>query len=81
MFKEGFGEDQVVEAVMTGRVLEEYPQDCRCLIVGYPHLEGERPIPLHVVCDYYDPEWVDIVTAYVPQKPWWDTPTRRGRRG
>lgn len=81
MFKEGFGEDQVVEAVMTGKVLEEYPKDYRCLIVGYPRLEGERTIPLHVVCDYHDPEWVDIVTAYIPQKPWWDTPIRRGRRG
>ena len=79
MFKEGFGEHYVIEAILTGRVLEEYPEECRCLILGYPHLSEDTTIPLHVVCDYYDPMWVDIVTAYVPQRPWWVTPTQRGR--
>jgi len=79
MFKEDFGERHIVEAILTGQVLEEYPEDCRCLILGYPHLDGDTTIPLHVVCDYYDPVWVDIVTAYVPQRPWWMTPTQRGR--
>ena len=23
---------------------------------------------------------VDIVTAYVPQRPWWVSPTQRGRK-
>jgi len=80
MFKEGFSERDIVEAILTGRVLEVYPEECRCLILGYPHLEEvDTTIPLHVVCDYYDPMWVDIVTAYVPQRPWWITPTQRGR--
>ena len=35
--------------------------------------------PLHVVCDYSNDEVVDIVTAYIPPKPWWETPSRRGR--
>ena len=35
--------------------------------------------PLHIVYDYSNDEVVDIVTAYIPQKPWWETPSRRGR--
>ncbi len=65
-----------VGANPRGRPLGE---ECRCLILGYPHLSEDTTIPLHVVCDYYDPMWVDIVTAYVPQRPWWITPTQRGR--
>ncbi|HTS70069.1 MAG TPA: hypothetical protein VMO17_13895 [Terriglobia bacterium] len=34
--------------------------------------------PLHVVCDYSDSNVLDIVTAYIPQKPWWTTPSKRG---
>jgi hypothetical protein len=35
---------------------------------------------LHVVCDLSDEEVLDIVTAYIPQPPWWVTPSRRGQR-
>ena len=38
-----------------------------------------RSSPLHIVYDYSNDEVVDIVTAYIPQKPWWETPSRRGR--
>ncbi len=81
MFKESFSERHIIDAILTGRILEAYPEECRCLILGYPRLQPneDTPIPLHVVCDYYDPTWVDIVTAYVPQRPWWVTPTQRGR--
>ncbi|MBT9160942.1 MAG: hypothetical protein DDT26_02238 [Dehalococcoidia bacterium] len=27
-----------------------------------------------------DKKLIDIVTAYIPQKPWWMSPTQRGRR-
>lgn len=30
--------------------------------------------------DYSNKKVIDIVTAYIPQKPWWVTPTQRGRR-
>ena len=61
--------------------LEAYPDEYRCLILGYPRLQSDKDatIPLHIVCDYCDPTRVDIVTAYVPQRPWWVTPTQRGR--
>ena len=35
---------------------------------------------LHTLCDLSDERVVDIVTAYIPQRPWWATPTQRGRR-
>jgi hypothetical protein len=81
MFKEGFSEHHIINAILTGRILEAYPEENRCLILGYLRLQSNKDttIPLHIVCDYCDPTWVDIVTAYVPQRPWWVTPTQRGR--
>jgi hypothetical protein len=79
MFKEGFHEGDVIEAILRGSVLEIYPEVCRCLILGFPILQSGEKMPLHVVCDYFDSQWIDVVTAYIPQKPWWDTPTRRGK--
>ena len=63
MVEEGFGEDDLIEAlVVRSRVLEDYPDELRCLLLGY----------------FRTSEVVDIVTAYIPQKPWWP-PTKRGR--
>lgn len=80
MIEEGFSETNVVEAV-TGKskILEHYPDEARCLILGYFSLTEKTRLPLHLVCDYSREGLVDIVTAYIPQKPWWITPTRRGR--
>jgi len=80
MIEEGFGEENMVE-VITGRskILENYPDEYRCLIFGYYQMSEKLRSPLHVVCDYSGAVLVDIVTAYIPQKPWWITPTKRGR--
>lgn len=80
MIEEGFDEDNLLEA-MAGRskILENYPDETRCLVLGYFFNSGGIRSPLHVVCDYSNAEVIDIITAYVPQKPWWATPTRRGR--
>jgi len=80
MIEEGFTEENMVEAV-TGKskILENYPDELRCLVLGY-FLIGEKVrSPLHIVCDYSKEGLIDIVTAYIPQKPWWITPTKRGR--
>lgn len=82
MLEEGFDERDIIE-VLTGRgrkVLEEYPEQNRCLILGSFGIGRKSRIHLHVVCDYSDPEVVDIVTAYIPQLPWWVTRSRRGKR-
>lgn len=78
MLEEGFESNHCQEAALSGRVLEEYPEEKRCLILGYFHFTSGVTCPLHVVCDYSDPDKVDFVTAYIPQRPWWEAPDRRG---
>jgi hypothetical protein len=81
MIEEGFGEQDILEAIGggKGRILEDYPDESRCLIFGHFMLDEKTRSPLHVVCDYSQAGVVDIVTAYVPQKPWWVAPTKRGK--
>ena len=80
MIEEGFSEADMIE-VVTGRsrILETYPEDHRCLILGYFVLTATTRSPLHLACDYSRDEVVDVVTAYIPQKPWWLTPAMRGK--
>lgn len=80
MFGEGFTENDIVEAV-TGktRILEHYPDESRCLVMGYFQMSENVRSPLHIVFEYSREDAVDIVTAYIPQKPWWVTPWKRGK--
>jgi len=80
IIEEGFTEENVVEAILNGKIIEEYPDEERCLICGTAHIAPKTKISLHLVCDYSDPEWFDIVTVYIPQLPQWETPTQRSRR-
>jgi hypothetical protein len=80
MVEEGFDENNLLEGMAgRSRILEHYPNEGRCLILGYFTVGGKTRAPLHMVCDYSSPKLVDIVTAYLPQKPWWITPSKRGR--
>ncbi|HEX8236538.1 MAG TPA: DUF4258 domain-containing protein [Abditibacteriaceae bacterium] len=80
MIEEGFDENHLLET-LTGKLqlLEEYEDENRCLVLGRFHFSSSARSPLHVVCDISHPEVVDIVTAYIPQRPWWISPTRRGK--
>ncbi len=81
MIEEGFNEINIIE-VVTGNssiIIENYADDNRCLILGSFHFTKSITSPLHVVCDYLRSSVVDIVTAYIPQKPWWVSPTKRGK--
>lgn len=81
MIEEGFDERQMVEAVGGHlRVLEEYPEEHRVLVFGRFHFTPATTSALHILCDLSDERAVDIVTAYIPQRPWWTTPTQRGRK-
>ena len=80
MVKEGFDERDCIIALLNGRILEEYPEVKRCLVVGTFQLTPKTKCPLHIVCDLSQPDRVEIVTAYIPQPPDWVTPTQRGRR-
>src|SRR5207245_309788 len=50
-----------------GRILENYHEEARCLILGYVTTAASSPTPLHVLCDHSNKDAVDIVTPYIPQ--------------
>ena len=81
MVEEGFDENQLIE-VLTGKlqVLEEYAEESRYLTLGRFQFTIQASSPLHVVCDLSNDKVLDIVTAYIPQRPWWSTPTQRGEK-
>jgi hypothetical protein len=80
MMEEGFEESHIVEAVMGGEVLEDYPDENRCLILGTFHWTTKTISPLHIVCDYSQRDRVEFVTAYIPRRPAWITARQRGRK-
>ncbi|MDI6785385.1 MAG: DUF4258 domain-containing protein [bacterium] len=81
MIEEGFSEKNIVSAI-TGdsKIIELYDEDKRCLILGKFLWYKGVDSPIHVVCDYSNKKIIDIVTAYIPQKPWWISPTQRARK-
>ena len=78
--KEGFTKDDMAHVVLQGTVVETYAERSRCLLYADVTIEGLR-IPLHVVCEHLHPDApVDFVTAYIPSKEEWKTPTRRRKK-
>jgi hypothetical protein len=68
---------QVEEALLSGGILEQYPDTGRgesCLIVGFA---GD--VPIHVVCGWRG-EKVAVITVYVPRPPKFVDPWTRGER-
>jgi len=62
--------DEVRDAVISGEIIEEYPEDQRgesCLIL---HTKQNRTV--HVVCAP-KPEYLTIITAYLPAKDQWSS--------
>ena len=81
MIEEGFSEKDIISAIFgESKIIEMYDEDKRCLISGLFLWHNTTESPIHVVCDYSNRKLIDIVTAYIPQKPWWMSPTKRGRR-
>lgn len=77
--KEGFERTHVVEAMLTGSVNEEYPDDQRVLICGKIALAKTTNMYLHVICEYADALYVEFVTAYMPDEQGWESPPVRRR--
>jgi len=66
----------VEEALLSGRILENYPEDKRgesCLVVGF----SDSGVPVHIVCGERDDKVV-IITVYIPRPPKFKTPYERG---
>ena len=78
--KEGFERKHMVEAALDGAVIEEYPEAQRVLLSGKTSLSQSVDIYLHVVCEYADPIYVELVTAYIPDELEWEKPLFRKRK-
>lgn len=78
--KEGFDRQDMVEALMNGRIIETYPDDQRVLICGKTDLSDSVDIYLHVVCEYADAVYIEFVTAYIPDPLRWENPPFRRRQ-
>lgn len=78
--KEGFERKHVVEAIFNGRIIEEYPDNQRVLICGRMTSSENLHLYLHVVCEYADPVYIEVVTAYTPDEFQWELPPYRRRK-
>ena len=75
--KEGFERRHMVEAVLSGTIIEDYPDDKRALLCGRTMLSPNVEVYLHLVCEYGDPFYVEFVTAYIPDEQEWESPPLR----
>ena len=69
--------DDVLEAIMGGTIIENYPDHKRgscCLLNGLTRVGRS----LHVVCTTRGSMLI-LVTVYEPKPPRWITPTQRGQ--
>lgn len=80
--KEGFDRNHIIEAIFNGAIIEEYQDDRRVLICGRSTLTESVSIYLHIVCEYSDPIFVELITAYIPDENHWERPAflRRKRK-
>lgn len=76
--KEGIEPEDIVYVILTGKIIEEYPDRCRLLIYG----EMLNELPLHVVCDFSNQDFIYIPTVYIAtDEEWADNYQRRKTKG
>lgn len=75
MTDEGFALADVLEAIETASVIEDYPEHKRgaCCLIGGITRNGR---PVHIVCTT-SLELLVIITVYEPKPPKWITPVER----
>lgn len=78
--KEGFVRQDIVDAVLAGQIIEDYPERERVLVCGHTRLAATVVIYLHVVCEYSDPDYSHFVTAYIPDEVEWERPPFRRKK-
>ena len=72
--------ETIEEAIRTGEIIEDYPNDPRgpsCLIHGVTR-EGR---PIHVVCGKIDSDQIVIITAYEPNLEEWEHDWQTRKKG
>lgn len=75
MVEENIALDEVLQAIATAQILENYPEHRRgpcCLLGGITQIQR----PLHIVCTTAQPVLI-IITVYEPKLPKWVSPTQR----
>ncbi len=75
MWDEDISLSEVLEAIATAHVLENYPEHRRgpcCLLNG----QTRQGRPLHIVCTTAC-EMLILITVYEPKPPKWISPTQR----
>ena len=77
MVDEEISLNELLEAIVSGQILENYPEHRRgaCCLVNGTTDEGR---PLHIVCTTALPVLI-IITGYEPKAPKWLTPMARNR--
>lgn len=78
--KEGFTRRDLLEAILNGQIIEEYPDAKRVLVCGYTKPGNRDRIYLHIVCEVADPVFVEFVTAYYPDESLWERPDFKRRQ-
>lgn len=62
--KDGLSPRDIKDIILTGKIIESYPERERHLIYGV--LPNDMPV--HVVIDYSDNELIVAVTTYIPNE-------------
>lgn len=65
--KDGVEPEDIVFVLLNGKIIERYPERNRVLVYG----KMLNKVPLHVVCNFSDPELLYIVTVYIPSPAEW----------
>jgi len=74
--KEGIRAKEIIKIVLTGEVVERYPNRRRVLIAGrYRRTE----LPIHAVVDYSDYDEAVVTTVYIPSRQAWSSYRQRRR--
>ncbi|MCH8291458.1 DUF4258 domain-containing protein [Candidatus Poribacteria bacterium] len=75
--KDGVSPKDVKQIILTGKIIESYPDRERHLIYGM--LSDMSNLPVHVVVDYSNDDQIVAVTAYVPDDKEWIASQKRKR--
>lgn len=79
LLQRGIAQADVVQAIMTGEIIEQYPEDYpnpSCLTLGLT-VAG---VPIHVVCGQGEEE-VWMITAYYPDSNVWEEDWKTRKKG
>ena len=74
--KEGIRAKEIIKIVLTGEVVERYPDRRRVLISG---TYRNTRLPIHAVVDYSDYDEAVVTTVYIPSRQAWSSYRQRRR--